>query len=52
MRAATVGYVVAAGASLLAVPSLGGDAIDDSSVHFLLEMALKTPEEAERTSEG
>ena len=49
MRAATVGYVAAAGAPLLAVPSLaGGDAIDDSSVHFLLEMALKTPEEVER----
>ena len=49
MRAATVGYVAAAGAPLLALPSLaGGDAIDDSSVHFLLEMALKTPEEVER----
>ena len=33
----------------LAVPSMaGGDAIDDTSVHFLLEMALKTPEEVEQ----
>ena len=39
----------AAGAPLLAWPSLpGGDAIDASSVHFLLEMALKTPEKVER----
>ena len=49
VRAATVSYVAAAGAPLLAWPSLaGGDAIDDTSVHFLLEMALKTPEEVER----
>ena len=49
MRAATVGYVAAAGAPLLAVPSLaGGDAIDDTSVHFLLEMALLSPEEVEQ----
>ena len=48
-RAATVGYVAAAGAPLLAWPSLaGGDAIDDTAVYFLLEMALKTPEEVER----
>ena len=46
---ATVGYVAAAGALLLAVPSLaGGDAIDDTSVHFLLEMALLSPEEVEQ----
>ena len=49
VRAATVGYVAAAGAPLLAVPSLaGGDAIDDTSVHFLLEMALLSPEEVEQ----
>ena len=46
--AATVGHV-APGVHLLAVPSLGGgDAIDDTSVRFLLEMALNTPEQAER----
>ena len=49
VRAATVGYVAAAGAPLLAVPSLaGGDAIDDTSVNFLLEMALLSPEEVEQ----
>ena len=49
MRAATVGYVAAAGAPLLTVPSLGGgDAMDDTSVHFLLEMALLSPEEVEQ----
>ena len=49
VRAATVGYVAAAGASLLAVPSLGGgDAIGDTSVHFLLGMALLSPEEVEQ----
>ena len=49
VRAATVGYVAAAGAPLLAVPSLtGGDAIDDTSVHFLLEMALLSPAEVEQ----
>ena len=48
-RAATVGYVAAPGAPLLAWPSLAaGDAIDDTSVYFLLEMALKTPGEVER----
>ena len=44
VRAATVGYVAAAGAPLLR----GGDAIDDTSVHFLLEMALLSPEEVEQ----
>ena len=40
---------VAAGAPLLAVPSLGGgDAIDDTSVQFLLEMALLSPAEVEQ----
>ena len=49
VRAATVGYVAAAGAPLLTVPSLGGgDAMDDTSVHFLLEMALLSPEEVEQ----
>ena len=49
VRAATVGYVAAAGAPLLVVPSLGGgDAIDDTSVHFLLEMALLSPAEVEQ----
>ena len=49
VRAATVGYVAAAGAPLLAVPSLGsGDPIDDTSVHFLLEMALLSPDEEEQ----
>ena len=39
----------AACAPLLVVQALrGGDAIDDTSVHFLLEMALKTPEHVER----
>ena len=47
--AATAGYVAAVCAPLLVVPALrGGDAIDDTSVHFLLEMALKTPEQVER----
>ena len=49
VRAATVGYVAAAGAPLLAVPSLGGGgAIDDTSAHFLLEMALLSPTEVEQ----
>ena len=43
--AVTVGYVAAAEAPLLAVASLGGgDAVEDTSVGFLLETALKTPE--------
>ena len=34
---------------LLVVPELrGGDATDDTSAHFLLEMAMKTPEQVER----
>ena len=49
VRPATVGYVAAAGAPLLTVPSLGGgDAMDDTSVHFLLEMALLSQEEVEQ----
>ena len=49
MRAATVGHVAAAGAPLLAVLSLGGgDAIDDTSVHVLLEVAFLSPEEVEQ----
>ena len=49
VRAATAGCVAAAGAPLLTVPSFGGsDAIDDTSVHFLLEMALLSPDEVEQ----
>ena len=49
VQAATVGYVAAAGAPLLAVPSLGGGAaIDDTSAHFLLEMALLSPVKVEQ----
>ena len=44
-----VGYVAPAGVPLLTVPSLGGgDAMDDTSIHFLLEMALLSPEEVEQ----
>ena len=50
-NAAVMVGCVTAGAPLLAVPALvGGDAIDDTSVGFLLEMALKTPEQVERMS--
>ena len=45
--------VAAACAPLLVVPALrGGDAIDDTSVHFLLETALKTPEQFKRLRTG
>ena len=48
VRAATVGYVAAAGAPLLSVPLLaGGDGLGNTSVRWLLKVALKKKKEEE-----